>query len=426
MRSFRQALQRYYPETGGYERRRWRAIREAGTMKVVFLSSLSWSLVNFRGALIARMIAEGHEVIACAPDQEPDVVATLTRMGARFQMTPMARAATNPLGDLRTFLHYLGLLRRERPDVVVAYTQKPIIYGGLAAQFSRRTRFFAVMSGLGYVFSVEADHRRVLRSIVSRLYRIGVRKAACIFVFNGDDRRVMLENGIINSEQCVRQVAGSGIDVRHFIECPFPDGPMTFLMMGRLMRDKGVGEYVAAARLVRERWPESRFLLLTRPETENPTGYSTADLEVWRREGLIEFIPETRDVRPHIAAAHVFVLPSFYREGLPRTILEALASGRPVITTDMAGCREPIRHGENGLLVPPRDAPALAAAMTVFLERPEQVAVMGRAARAVAVEQYDVDMVNATLLDAMQLGGVVVHDDEVPTSTPAALNHVAA
>ncbi len=165
--------------------------------------------------------------------------------------------------------------------------------------------------------------------------------------------------------------------------------------------------------------------MLTRPETENPTGYSTADLEAWRREGLIEFIPETRDVRPHIAAAHVFVLPSFYREGLPRTILEALASGRPVITTDMPGCREPIRHGENGLLIPPRDAPALAAAMTLFLERPEQVAVMGRAARTVAVEQYDVDMVNASLLDMMQLDSVGARDDVGQANVTASLEHVA-
>jgi glycosyltransferase involved in cell wall biosynthesis len=372
-------------------------------MKVVILSSLSWSLINFRGALIARMVEAGHDVVACAPDGEPEVIGALSKMGVRFRLTPMARAGTNPLRDTWTFFHYWRLLRSERPDVVVAYTQKPIIYGGLATRLLGRARFYAIMSGLGYVFSSEADNRPLLRSTVSRLYRLGVRRADCIFVFNGDDRRLMLENGIVAPDQPVMQVPGSGIDTAHFAQQPLPDGPPTFLMMGRLMRDKGVGEYVEAARIVRETRPDVRFMLLTRPETENPTGYTAQDLDAWRRAGLIEFVPETRDVRPFIAAAHVFVLPSFYREGLPRTILEALATGRPVITTDMPGCREPIEEGVNGLLIPPRDAPALAAAMTHLLDNPDLLAAMAQAARQKAIHIYDVDKVNRLLMEVLGL-----------------------
>ena len=372
-------------------------------MKVVILSSLSWSLINFRGALIARMVAEGHEVIACAPDEEPEVLARLAAMGVRFHRTPMARAGTNPLHDARTFLHYARFLRAERPDVVVAYTQKPIIYGGLAARLLGRPRYFAIMSGLGYVFSGEAQQRRWLRAAVSRLYRGGVRRAECIFVFNGDDHREMQANGIVSPRQRVMQVPGSGIDVRHFAQAPLPDGPFTFLMTGRLMRDKGVGEYVEAARLLRRKRPDVRFLLLTRPETENPTGYTADDLQQWREEGLIELLSETRDVRPFLASAHIFVLPSYYREGLPRTILEALAMGRGVITTDMPGCREPIVPGINGLLVPPRDARALAAAMEQLADDPTLAQAMGKAARKAAVDIYDVDKVNAILIDTMRL-----------------------
>lgn len=383
-------------------------------MKVVILSSLSWSLINFRSALIARMIDEGHEVVACAPDEEPEVLERLAQMGVRFRRTPMARAGTNPLHDVRTLLHYRHLMRSERPDVVVAYTQKPIIYGGLATRLWSRARYFAIMSGLGYVFSEEAEDRRWLRTIVSLLYRIGVTRARCIFVFNDDDHRVMRDSGIVSAGQKVMQVPGSGVDVRHFAGQPLPQGPFTFLMMGRLMRDKGVGEYVEAARIIRARRPDVRFLLLTRPETENPTGYTAADLEQWRKAGLIEFLPETRDVRPFIASAHVFVLPSFYREGLPRTILEALATGRPVITTDMPGCREPIRDGVNGLLVPPRDGPALAAAMERLITDPPCLAAMANAARRTAVDIYDVDRVNAILLDVMQL-----RDAGAPTGAAA-------
>lgn len=372
-------------------------------MKVVVLSSLSWSLVNFRGALIARMAAAGHDVVACAPDAEPDVVAALARMGVRFELTHMARAGTNPLRDLATLAAYVRLIRKERPDVVVAYTQKPIIYGGIATRLVGRARFYAIMSGLGYVFSDEAATRRSLRRLVSTLYRAGVRRARCIFVFNGDDRRMMRENGIIDDRQRVLQVGGSGVDTRHYAEQPMPAGPMTFLMMGRLMRDKGVGEYVAAARRVRSRWPEARFLLLGRAETENPTGHSAEEIAAWQEEGVIELLAETRDVRPCLASAHVFVLPSYYREGLPRTILEALATGRPVITTDMPGCREPIEEGANGCLVPARDADALADAMEAFLDRPELLEKMGRAARRVAVDTYDVDRVNRQLLTEMEL-----------------------
>ena len=388
-------------------------------MKIVILSSLSWSLVNFRGALIARMAAEGHEVVACAPDVEPGVIATLARAGVRFRLTPMARAGTNPLRDLATLAGYVRLMRAERPDVVVAYTQKPIIYGGIATRLFGRSRFYAIMSGLGYVFSDEANARRGLRRLVSGLYRAGVRRARCIFVFNGDDRRTMLVNHIVDERQRVVQVPGSGVDVGHFVPQPMPTGATTFLMMGRLMRDKGVGEYVAAARRVRARWPDTRFLLLGRPETENPTGYAVEEMQTWQDEGLVELLAETRDVRPYLASAHVFVLPSFYREGLPRTILEALATGRPVITTDMPGCREPIEEGRNGFLVPPRDAAALAGAMERFLQCPALLQPMGEAARQVAIEIYDVERVNRQLLEEMEVIG------PEPMASPGSLQPVA-
>jgi glycosyltransferase involved in cell wall biosynthesis len=257
---------------------------------------------------------------------------------------------------------------------------------------------------LGYVFSGEAVARRGLRRAVSTLYGWGVRRASCIFVFNADDRRLMRANGIVDDSHNVVQVPGSGVDTAHFVAEPMPAGSMTFLMMGRLMRDKGVGEYVAAARRVRLRWPEARFLLLGRPETENPTGCTAGELQGWRDEGIVEFLPETRDVRPYLASAHVFVLPSYYREGLPRTILEALATGRPVVTTDMPGCREAIEEGRNGFLVPPRDAEALADALGRFLEHPALLESMGRAARQTAVDTYDVERVNRQLL--MEMGVV--------------------
>lgn len=372
-------------------------------MKVIVLSSFAFSLINFRGALLRSMAAAGHRVIACGPDHDPDVQSTLADMGVEYRRIPLARASANPLGDLSTLARYVWLIMRERPDIVLAYTQKPIIYGGLAARLAGGRPFYALMSGLGYSFGQDASHRQLLRRIVRTLFRQGVRRARMIFVFNGDDRREMLAQRIIDEATPVLQVPGSGIDVAQFPERPLPEGPPCFLMIARLMRDKGLFEYVEAARLLRQRWPDARFRLLGRIDAQNPTSVSEDVVRQWQAEGLIDYTAETRDVRPHLAAAAVFVLPSYHREGLPRTILEAMATGRAVVTTDMPGCREPVLDGATGFLVPPQDAPALADAMERFLREPSLVAGMGHAARRRAVDEYDVHKVNALLLKTMGL-----------------------
>ena len=372
-------------------------------MKILVMSSFAFSLLNFRGELLRRMVNGGHQVIACAPDDDPAVARSLADMGIRYVRIPMARASTNPFADLRTLAAYVALMLRERPDVVLAYTQKPIIYGGIAARLTGGRPFHALMTGLGYAFGEDGAKRPLLRQIVRVLYREGVRRARTIFVFNRDDRPEMLAQGIIREDAPVMQVPGSGIDTAHFAAQPVPEGPPRFLMIARLMRDKGLLEFVEAARALRQRWPEARFHLLGRIDADNPTAVSEADVHRWQAENIIEYTPETRDVRPFIGAASVFVLPSYYREGLPRTILEAMATGRAIITTDMPGCREPVYEGRNGFLVPPRDAAALAQAMERFLADPSLAATMGEASRRVAETIYDVHRVNSILMNAMQL-----------------------
>ena len=372
-------------------------------MKVLMLSSLAWSLINFRGRLIEDLKRAGHDVTVCAPDDDPAVRARLAQMGVAFRLTPMDRAGTNPLSDLVTLARYALLMLRLRPDVVIAYTQKPIVLGGIATRLTRTPRLHVLMSGLGYVFSDAAAGRRGLRWAMSRAYRIAVKHARAIFVFNGDDRRALLAQGIIGPSHYVVQVPGSGVDVDHFTATPLPAGPPTFLMIARLMRDKGIADFAEAARLVRDHRRDTRFVLVGRLEPENPTGIPIAEVEQWVDDGLIEHVPETRDVRPYLARSHAFVLPSFYREGLPRTLLEALSSGRPVITTDLPGCREPVEPGVNGALVPPRDPPALAAAMLTMIADPARLGRMAEAARESAVARYDVAKVNAQLLSIMRL-----------------------
>lgn len=375
-------------------------------MKVLVLSSLAYSLVNFRGELLRGMIAAGNEVVACAPDPDPAVQSALAKLGVGFRVVAMARTGANPFADLATLWDYYGLIRRERPDVVLAYTQKPIIYGGLAARLAGGTRYFAMCSGLGHAFSGGGLRSLALRAIVTQLYRFAVAKAEAVFTFNCDDAGEMRRLGITSDRHAVIQVPGSGIDTLAFAREPVPDGPPVFLMIARLMRDKGLGEFVSAARALRKAGKPARFQVLG-PRDSNPTGISSTEIQSWHDEGIIEYLGETRDVRPFLAASSVFVLPSYYREGLPRTILEAMAVGRAIITTDMPGCRETIFEGDNvnGILVPPRDADALTAAMQRFIDEPGLAASYGASSRRMAETLYDVRKVNAQLLDVMELDG---------------------
>lgn len=372
-------------------------------MKVLIFSSFAFSLVNFRGKLIETMLRLGHEVVACAPDDDPEVRAWLEGRGARYRQIDMARAGTNPLADAALWWRYGQAIRAEKPDVVLAYTQKPIIYGGLAARMFGNARFYALVTGLGYVFSPAADERRLLRKVVSTLYRVAIKRARAVFVFNSEDAGVMEAHRIVRPGTQVTQVAGSGVDLAHFRAEPLPAGPMVFLMVARLMRDKGVIEYAEAARRLKAEFPEARFCLLGRLDDKNPTGIGEGELSSWVEEGTIEYFAETRDVRPLLASSSVFVLPSYYREGLPRTLLEAMATGRALITTDLPGCRETVRPGRNGLLVPPQNVSALTEAMRKFLADPALAVRMGEQSRCFAAERFDVELVNRELLDAMDL-----------------------
>ena len=375
-------------------------------VKVVVLSSLAYSLTNFRGNLLREMLANGHEVIAVAPDHDDAVARELSRSGVDYRVIPMQRAGTNPIADLRLFAAYVWLMLREQPQLVLAYTQKPIIYGGLAARFVAVPRFFALMSGLGHVFSPGSKTSSLLRWVTKRLYREAVRRARAIFVFNADDRQDMIGLGIIDARQKVIQVPGSGVDLAKFERQPLSQDGTSFLMIARLLRNKGIPEFLEASKRVSEQHPESRFLILGHVDDQNPEGITKAEIEQYGEQYPVEFIPGTADVRPYLAKSSVFVLPSYYREGLPRTILEAMAVGRPIITTDQPGCRDPIEEGQNGFIVPPRDARSLADAMGKLASDPMLVARMGRRSRELAEEIYSDAKVNRQLLDAMDLSAL--------------------
>jgi len=367
--------------------------------RVVVVASLAESLVNFRGPLLRRLVGSGHEVTALAP-QSPSIAAQLADWGVRFESIPLERTGLNPLRDVRLLLHLLKALRRLRPDCVLTYTIKPVVYGCIAARIARVPTIGAMITGLGFAFTDGTGATRtVTRRVARSLYSMALRAATVVFFQNPDDRNLFVTLGLLHGTRVV-MIDGSGVDLDHFAPTPLPQRT-SFLMIARLVRDKGVQEYVDAARLLRRSRPEVPCVLAGWLDT-NPAAVSAADLKHWVEEGAVHYVGGLDDVRSALAECSVYVLPS-YREGTPRTVLEAMSMGRAAITTDVPGCRETVVDGESGVLVPVRDAEALAAAMFGFIDDPSRAASMGAAARKRAEAKYNVHNVNSVIAAALDL-----------------------
>jgi glycosyltransferase involved in cell wall biosynthesis len=372
--------------------------------RIAVIASLTTSLINFRGRLLESFVEAGHEVIAFGPEDDPATVQALEAIGIKFIQIPMNRAGLNPVDDLRTVSALFRHFRALKPDVVLPYTMKPIIFGCLAARLARVPHRYALITGLGRVFGAEEpDLRgRAVRQVSVALYRQALKGTERVFVYNEADAADVRRFAMIGDLSRVSFVPGSGVDLDHFAEHEIPQGPPTFLLIARLLRDKGIGDFAAAARILKQRHKEARFQLLG-PFESNASALSREEIEAWVADGSLDYLGETRDVRPYLAGATAFVLPTYYREGIPRSILEALATGRAVITTDMAGCRETVVEGRTGFLVPPRDPERLAQAMETLILDPARARAMGKAARELARERFDVHAVNRLLLTGMNL-----------------------
>ncbi len=374
----------------------------ARPMKVVVLGGYAPALISFRGDLIAAMVSAGHKVIACAPGDHPLVAEALQARGASYRPVAIDRSGLNPIADLGAIRGLWRLFRELRPDLVLAYTPKAVIYGAAAARLAGVPHIFTMITGLGYAFIDGRElKRRILRQATTRLYRASLAGCESIFFQNQDDLDQFRRTGIASATKPLIRLDGSGVDTAHYGFAPVVPEPPTFLLIARLLRDKGIIEYVEAATRLRGQYPQARFQLLGPPD-DNPSGLSAALLDRWRRDGAIDYLGEAADVRPHLRASTVYVLPS-YREGMPRTVLEAMAIGRAIITTDAPGCRETVVEGDNGFLVPPRDADALAEAMRRFIIRPELAVAMGERSRAIAAQRFDVHRVNRVMLETMGL-----------------------
>ncbi|GAW65839.1 glycosyl transferase [Geoanaerobacter pelophilus] len=368
--------------------------------RILVVGSLAESLINFRGPLLAALVANGHEVHAAAPDASASVKERLAGLGVRYHDLFLARTGLNPLADLKTYRSLKAIIRQTNPEVFFAYTIKPVIYGAFAARAARVPGIYPMITGLGYTFSGLTLKAKLVGSVTSILYRLALSFANQVFFQNPDDMSLFIKRGLISSRAQAVIVNGSGVDLEKFAPANLPQD-LSFLLVARLLKDKGVLEYVAAAREIKGRYPQVRFKMAGWID-DNPMAVSTQELVGWQQEGTIEYLGRLEDVRPAFAECSVYVLPS-YREGTPRTVLEAMAMGRAIVTTDAPGCRETVVDGENGFLVTVKDSETLAKAMEKFIVDQGLIKIMGDRSRDIAENKYDVNKVNHMIMTTMGL-----------------------
>lgn len=352
-------------------------------MHILMTVNAAWNILNFRRPLVQALIADGHRVTILAPVD--DSVTDLEGIGCRFIPLEMSVKGLNPFADLKLLCRFKQAFRRERPDVVLSYTIKNNVFGAMAAR-AVKVPFIPNVTGLGTAFLSGG----LLQAVAEGLCRRAYRKLPIVFFQNEDDRALFLDRDLVNADQA-RLLPGSGIDLVRFaaVNMPPEDEPPAFLMIARLLRDKGVMEFVDAARQFKQHNPDVCMQLLGATGSNNRTAIDAATVQEWVKEGAVEYLGVTSDVRPYIAAASCVVLPS-YREGAPRTLIEAAAMARPVIATDVPGCRDVVERDVSGFLCDVRSADSLASAMQRFLDLPNKArAVMGRAGRAKMEREFE-------------------------------------
>ena len=372
--------------------------------RVAVIASLAPSLTNFRIELLKRMVGAGHEVFALAPNEDQKTTETLNSLGIKFIQIPMSRTGLNPFADLATLHALWKQFRLLKPDFIMPYTMKPIIYGGIAGRIANIPNRCFLVTGLGHVFSnMHASWKlSAIKHTSVFLYKLALSGAKVVFVYNDADDADIRDNNMITDKSRIVMVPGSGVDLDHFKRTDVPGGPPSFLLVARLLKDKGIVEYVEAARIVRKQFPQAEFKLLGHFDP-GINGITPAQVETWVGEGVIDFLGQTTDVRPYLARCTTFVLPSYYREGIPRSILEALATGRAVITADSPGCRDTVEDGVNGYIVSPRDIQGLAKAIMSLAADHAKAVAMGKRSYEIAQQRFDVHAVNRLLLTQMEL-----------------------
>jgi glycosyltransferase involved in cell wall biosynthesis len=372
------------------------SIKSLPRPKIMISVNTAWNLINFRSGLIDELVLKGYQVVAVAPHDK--YAAQLDSHACRFIPLPMDNKGTHPGRDLLLLLRFIRLMRVERPDVFLGFTVKPNIYGSLAA-YVTDIPVINNVAGLGSVFTKNDWLNRVVRG----LYRFALFRSNKVFFQNEDDRQLFIVGGLVDNLVTDR-LPGSGVDLQKFIPMPLPGGSrIRFLLIARMLWDKGVGEYVEAARLIKQRGLDADFCLLGFLDVQNPSAISKLKMNEWVDEGTVRYLGESDNVCEEIAQADCIVLPSYYREGTPRTLLESAAMARPIITTDSVGCRDVVDDGVNGFLCCPKDPSDLADKMARMMTMPAaERHAMGMRGREKVEREFDEKIVIKKYLSAIK------------------------
>lgn len=370
-------------------------------IRICFISTVASSIYGFRKPLITELLKQGHTVYAFVSEYTLAELDKIREMGVVVVPYQLNRGGLNPLADLWATYKLTKQLRSIQPDLVFSYFAKPVIFGSLAAKWAKVPKVIAMLEGLGFTFTEQpeglATKTKIIRKIQVFLYRLSLPQVDKLIFLNPDDPKDLLERYHIKARQ-VEVLGGIGLDLAEYPYQPVSISEnIRFLFIGRLLKEKGIHEFIAAAKIVKAKYPNAVFTVLGSIDTMNLGSLSQKELDGYIQSGLIEYPGQVSNVSEWIANSQVFVLPS-YREGVPRSTQEAMAIGRAVITTDVPGCRETVVNGINGFLIPAWDSKALAAKIIYFIENPEQIVSMGNESYIIAREKFDVNKVNQRLI----------------------------
>lgn len=368
-------------------------------MKIVVISPKTSTFINFRGDLMKAISQKGNEVVAICPEGGFEDI--LKELGVRCVLVPLKKTSTTILDNLAYLNNLIKIIKEEKPDKIFAYTIKPVIFGSIAAKIAKANEMYSMITGLGYVYAVETFKTKILRIICGIGYKIAFKFNKKVIFQNKDDIDEFVNRKYLKREKC-ELVDGSGVNMERFKRNELPSENI-FLMVSRILKQKGVREYFEAAKIVKQKYPKTEFLYVG---AEDKTQLAL-NLDEVREEfldtGIINYCGESNDVPSYIAKSSTFVLPSYYREGVPRTLLEALAMGRPILTTDTVGCRETVKEGKNGFFVPIKNPEVLAEKMIYMIEHREKLKQMSEESYQYCKERFDVNIINKRMLEIMEI-----------------------
>ncbi len=365
-------------------------------MKILVVGNDGFSFKAFRTPMIVSFKEAGYDVLACGAEFTEEYIQHMKSIDIPYIEMPLERNSFNPLKDIKTLIWLFKLIRNVKPDIVLAYSIKPVLYSSLLTRITRIGKMFSMIPGLGYAFSEGGGiKQRIIRFIAMNLYRVILRNNKGV-VFQNEESRTLFTSKILKNSTDTIRINGSGVDLNLFKPAPYPE-EIRFLFIGRLINEKGCRLFHDAAEHIKQKHPHVSFSIVGGLDS-NPRSITKKELDEWSTKGIIENRGKVFDIKPEIARASVFVLPSHYPEGVPKSILESMAMGRPIITTDWSGCRDTVKDGVNGWLITPKNLTELIEKMEFFINTPESIHIFGTASRNYAEEKFNVDHNNAQII----------------------------